>query len=367
MPLPALAPPAAPATAPAEPSFDMSKVPTEHLTAMFQDPRFLGAMAVNFLAHGRPEGLTWLEKAHGAAKENAFEALQMLEMDDGEGAIKAFNKSGRFTDATGAQKNEDGTWTLTRKNGATATINPMQVRKSLLSPVESFKQDLAERKLKVDQQQVDQQGEYQRGVLANKDEANSIREQLGNENLRVRQLASEQTNAARAAAAQAKADAEAHKADLNNKYGPLADYTSVLRELTKSGDPEAQLKADKVLASHPDVVPVIGKSGAVGIFPASAVDEEGRATGRPLRTYPNAKEYEVLTGRKLPQAPGAAPSNPAPTKGKTEGFLPRLFKPTTGLAQVLDEQNAQPKPPNPRRLQQRVEDEEYLRNQGVQY
>jgi hypothetical protein len=148
----------------------------------FSDPNFLREAATIAFKNRQPQGFDFLERSARVAKENGFEAVGHLLRGDGPAALSAFNRSGNFTDATGAKDNGDGTWTITRKSGATVQINPKTQIESYLNPREyaTWRQhqdetaqrasDRAEdrtlrtRQLDIMKQQTDQLGKYQEGM-----------------------------------------------------------------------------------------------------------------------------------------------------------------------------------------------------------
>lgn len=301
-----------------EDGFDMGKMDPKLASQMFQDPAFLRSIASSALKRGLPIGLKWLENAHNAAKENVIEAASLLEADDPDGAIQAFNRSGRFTDAAGAVKNDDGTWTLRRANGESTTVNPTALRKSFLSPKDYFAQQFQERQAKTHEEQIANQGEYQRrvaaaheqqaqtdatykqGMIANRDEANRIREE-GNQALA----------AARADAVRAREEGATHRAALNSKYGYTAMYNERLKELASSDVPVADRPAMAHLLTRSSFTQVAPQ--ADGSF--AVVDSSG-GEPRVLATYPsfeaaNAAGQAWVSGKGLPKAgTQAGPASP---------------------------------------------------------
>jgi hypothetical protein len=111
------------------------KMDPDKAQSLFSNTDFLREAAMIAAKSQRPElAMQWLERAHGAAKEHAFEAVGALMKDDIPGAVTAFNRAGQFRDVTGAVKNADGTYTVTRKGGQQQTLNPVKEYESLLSP-----------------------------------------------------------------------------------------------------------------------------------------------------------------------------------------------------------------------------------------
>lgn len=100
-----------------------------------RDPEFLRQAAMNAFQNGSLKGgFEWLAHVHNAYNENGIDAARALLRDDPDTAITRFNSSGRFTDVTGATKNKDGTWTITREGGQTGTIDPKSWLMSMQSP-----------------------------------------------------------------------------------------------------------------------------------------------------------------------------------------------------------------------------------------
>lgn len=333
---PAAAPAAAPNAAPpaASGGLDFSKVDPARVTQVYQDPRFLAEAAHAYLSRGLPEGIKFLERAHNAAKENAFEALTRLEQGDGDGAIQAFNQSGRFTNATRAVNNGDGTWTLGDKEGRDITINPTNLKKTLLSPEAYFKATEEEKRTGILKQQAETQEQYRKDqnrywerTLDNKTELEGVRAEGRAQAAAARVEAAQIAADARTSAAQAKSDADAHKADLNNRFGPIALYNDVLKKGIENGDKDAQQKADAALASHPDVETVVAPDGRVGLFASSQIGGDGKPRGRPVRMFDTIADYETLTGRKLPKAQKDAAAKAEPAKKPTPARRTAPLKP----------------------------------------
>jgi hypothetical protein len=341
---------------------DFSDIKAADATRLFQDPRFLMDVSLLAAKHRQPEAMQWLKRANEAAHENVFEALQNLEIGDGVAAVKAFNKSGKLTDAKDAQKNEDGTWTLTRKNGDTSIIDPVAIRKSLLSPKDFFEQTNRDRvasstekyhdgMVSARNDEVASNDAYRRRLTDNAAERTQAQRDIADAKIEGAQAAAEAKAEAARAAAEAKANVAAHKAELNDKNGPLAIYTEILK--TGKDDPDAEVKADRALSRHPQVVPVVGKDGRVGVFHQNQLDEKGQPTGRPYRTFESVAEYETRTGLKGPRA---APAKKEGAEGAAPKPKPRsVAQPgPMGLAQVLDAQ----RPVQPRRLMRPPEEQD---------
>lgn len=133
--------------------------PPAQAQQMFSDPAFLQGMAMIAAKHQRPEAMQWLERAHIAAKEGAFDAVGKLMAGDVQGAVQAWNQTGQFRDVINVNRNLDGTYAINRKDGSTFTLDPVKEYKRMLSPREylAFQQNEAERKTLAEQRRLDQQ------------------------------------------------------------------------------------------------------------------------------------------------------------------------------------------------------------------
>jgi len=133
--------------------------PPAQAQQMFSDPAFLQGMAMIAAKHQRPEAMQWLERAHIAAKEGAFDAVGKLMAGDVQGAVQAWNQTGQFRDVINVNRNLDGTYAINRKDGSTFTLDPVKEYKRMLSPREylAFQQNEAERKTLSEQRRLDQQ------------------------------------------------------------------------------------------------------------------------------------------------------------------------------------------------------------------
>ena len=116
--------------------------------ALLRDPKFLDGAAEIALKHHQPGFIKFLEQGHAAAQENYFEGLQALQNDDPEGAMRAFNTSGRMRIKEAPVKMEDGRWKATLENGMERIVDPVKAMRSLLSPKEFFEQQNADAKAK---------------------------------------------------------------------------------------------------------------------------------------------------------------------------------------------------------------------------
>jgi len=136
----------------------------------FKDPAFLRGVAEAALKHDQPNALKWLEQAHTAAKEGAFEAIGHLMSDNPQEAVNVWNRTGQFRDVTGVNKNKDGTYTISRQNGATMTLDPIKEYKRMLSPREfmAYEQQQAEAKDRAERYKLDDR-RYQERAAADKD------------------------------------------------------------------------------------------------------------------------------------------------------------------------------------------------------
>lgn len=333
---------------------DFSDLNAGDATRLFQDPRFLTDVSILAAKHRQPEALQWLKRANEAAHENVFEALQNLELGDGAAAVKAFNKSGKFNDAKDAQKNEDGTWTLTRKNGETSVVDPIALRKTLLSPKDFFANMHADRVAKSTEK-------YHEGMVdARNDEVASndayrrrLTDNASEKNALMAETAQAKAEGA-AASAQARAESARDIAAMKDKTAVGLLYKDAYTEAQKAGSANPADDALKAVVTNPSMkIRRDPKSGAVAV-----IDPH---TGEPIHVFENEADYTTFTGRKLPKMPkaagaaSAAPAEPAPKKGGNPGIIGRMLTPTTGLAQVLDAQD--PKKPS-RRLARPPEEQD---------
>lgn len=295
--------------------FDMGSMPPEAATRMFQDPQFLASAASAFLKRGLPMGIQWLERAHNAAKENAFEAIGHLEAGDPQAAVAAWNKSGKFTDATGATKNADGTWTIARSSGQSVTVNPTELRRSLLSPKDYFAQVAKEKELQI-------QEDYHKGVLkhyeradANAEEAAALRAQaVEDRNAYLRdKLATDAERAAAAAAMRGAGGTRGSGTGAGHGGGIKIDkvYDDALKHARENdvGMPAAQYARDEVLRATADL----------------GEDPQKKGAWRVIGTMPNGQqtvlaeyntEEEARAAHRIFTAGGPLPTNSGPIRAR---------------------------------------------------
>lgn len=153
----------------------------------FSDPKFLQAVAELAAQHNQPQVMQWLERAHIAAKEGAFEAAGKLMAGDVQGAVDLWNQTGQFRDVTAVNRNKDGSYAISRKDGSSVTIDPVNEYKRFLSPrdflafqdAERNRAALAEDRKLTRQQwkmQFDEQKRYHDAQIARWDDDRALRE-----------------------------------------------------------------------------------------------------------------------------------------------------------------------------------------------
>jgi hypothetical protein len=331
--------PGAQPAAPQQADAGFPELDATQATQAFQDPKFLAAAAQTFLKRGLPEGVKWLERAHTAAKENVFTALQHLEAGDPDAAVKAFNSSGKFNDATGATKNDDGTWTINRASGKAVTLDPKKTRMSLLSPADYFKQQTEDAKLGEEQKRT---RVLERGAatqeLYRQDQAKHMQRQDDNTaerneltaNMRAAQLATQEAiQNAKGADARAKAEAA-------SKYSATALYNDSYKAAQAAGDPDPVKTAMRAVVSNPGMpIRQDPKSGRIVVL--------DNFTNQPLREFADADEFEKVTGRRVPRG-NAAPqtgATPVATTGGNPGMLGRVARSLTTPQPPMDRSAAQ--------------------------
>jgi hypothetical protein len=312
---PPQAPVAAAAPAPAAPAPSSAGFALPNLAAaqqFFTDPTAMAGAAKIFFKHGMPEGMEWLKQGHLAARENVFQAAQYLLAGDGDAAVQAFNKSGQFTDATGATKNDDGTWTITRASGQAVTVNPQQQMASLLSPKDFFAQQELAKRTAIEAAAQKSTEAYHTGYIGALN--NRAADQLEIANVRKQAMEGAAQIRADAATEIAKARAEGGQKlnELYSKFGPKATWDAAFSEATKGGAaPEvAQASADRAMLANPFNPVRVTDDGQVNVM--DPFNET-----RPLRTFPTVAEYETYVGHKLPVAPKAAAPAATPAKATT--------------------------------------------------
>lgn len=111
---------------------------------LMRNPQFLNAAAGLFMKAGMPEGVKWLEHAHGAAKENAIEMSQALLSGDPAGALKIYNAGGQeqaqnIEPLMGEDGKPTGKYKVTLADGSGLDLDPKALYRSMLSPSEFFK------------------------------------------------------------------------------------------------------------------------------------------------------------------------------------------------------------------------------------
>lgn len=276
----------------------------------FKDPAMLQRMAITFMKHGDDTGLQWLHAAHAAAHENLYEALGHLQVDDGPGAVAAFNKSGRFADATDATKNDNGTWTVQRKSGPPVTFNVDTLARSLLSPAEYLH----------NKQQTELQGAQQEELKARAGYYNNRNETLG-AIAQTRADASRDVQAARNETLEYKARLDsATKQVVAGSKGRVVDPGEQFDKLTESfgknpiGQERPEDSAMKVVIANPWATQVeLNRDGGV--------DVRSKSDGSVFKQFPSQKAFEDYTGRPLnvPKKAAPAPAAAAPGAPRAPG------------------------------------------------
>jgi hypothetical protein len=266
---------------------------------IFKDPEALQGIAASFLKNGSKTGLQWLERAHEAAKENLYEAVGHLDVNDPAGAVKAFNKSGRFNDATGATKNDDGSWTVTRASAPPVTFKTDDLKRTLLAPHDYFTEQRADKTAAA-------QTDYYK---AHADEARGRADWYKDRNQTARDIQEmKDTQRDRDAVwkgllQEAKQAGAQGVADFNMKHGPEAIYSSSLSAFKDTDDPVG--KATAATIASPSIAPPQMSPDGQTVRLVNAI------TGRVWKEMP-AAQYTKLTGNAVP-APKAA-GGPAATK-----------------------------------------------------
>jgi hypothetical protein len=110
--------------------------PPAQAQALFSNPEFLQGAALIAAKNRDPNAMKWLEQAHLAAREGAFEAVGHLMAGNPQEAVNVWNRTGQFRDVENVNKNQDGTYTITRRGGITMTLDPVKEYRRMLSPRE---------------------------------------------------------------------------------------------------------------------------------------------------------------------------------------------------------------------------------------
>lgn len=106
------------------------------MTDFFKDPKRLGDMAMLAATTQRGDIMQWLKQGHVAAQENYLEALGNLRSGDTQGAINAFNRSGRFKASAIQQTDQPGIYHITTDAGE-FDLDPNKAYWSILTPPEA--------------------------------------------------------------------------------------------------------------------------------------------------------------------------------------------------------------------------------------
>lgn len=291
----------------------------------FSDPRAMYEVAKMAAQNRQGDTLKWLAMGHRAVQENAIEATQHLLAGDGDAAVAAFNKSGRFNDATSATKNDDGTWTLARKNGQRMTVDPNKIMRSFLSPKDFADAEHHDATARVQQQNADTQAQhtenqrrYQEGVLEHYERSDESRAQLRDslaENARAR-FAHELEKAG--IKQQHAVELATLRAELKGNPQAMTDPTAPtkLRQKLLENGPLAQQYADDPVKLA-GVVDFTVRDTFTQILPrrdGKGLDVVTTVGGEPviLGNYANAEEARAakdafVTGKNAPTK-GAAPA-----------------------------------------------------------
>lgn len=313
---------------------------------MFSDPEYLRRAAIIAFENRQPQGFAFLERAHAAAKENAFEAAGHLLRGDGESAVAAWNKSGRFTDAVGAKDNGNGTWTISRKGGQTVTINPQQEVEGLLSPqqfVAMTERRAAEKRAADDKEEERGLRKRQLDILEKhyngQDTAQETKAQAA--------LAAAE---ARAAAAEKRATAGAGKGEKAHDF--IKDRMTLRAKLYETGLRGAELDAELERGMRADLTAIVPDPENEDSF--HILDRE---SGRVLRTYgsyPEAQEAVLswVSGKGFPKkkdpatAKAAEAGKASPTKAASPSKGPRRWSFDEYAAGAVKAQKPGPQEPD---------------------
>ena len=290
--------------------------------SFFTNPKAMYAVAQLAAKYKQPETMKWLELGHRAAQENVITATQHLLAGDGDGAVKAFNQSGRFNDAQSATQNEDGTWTIARKSGQSVTLDPNKLMSSFLSPKEfaeqqyrrdSLKQtaDYHQRSLDIQQQQANQQSAYQKGMLDHYQRSDESQQAL--REARITQMQSDFAHKLELLGVKNEAAAALAAAKGAGKNDAQAFRAKLVEEIIKA-QPDA--KPDEVAAK----VDYLVRDSFTGIYPSKdgKFDVASMVGGQPvvLGSFPTheqavAARASYVTG-KNPTAPAGAAAGAKP-------------------------------------------------------
>lgn len=299
----------------------------------FTDPEAMAGAAKIFFDNGMPEGMAWLQRGHEAAKENGFAALQRLMAGDGDGAVQMWNRSGRFRDLTGAQKNADGTWTMTRQNGQTVNINPELEMRSFLSPKDYFTRMDEERKIASTESLNKAHAEALKETAgaatvtaqAHKTTAQAVADRAADA-MEIQRLKNEGTKAV----AEARAEGQREAALARQEVGYDQVYKATVHDLQTRGDiPPEKIPAQAqylTRSQFTDILPQSdgtyalvdrrgGKPTVMAIYPnhdeASAAVEawaQGKGLIKPSTQVKKEKEAPKERDRQLGPSPWSAPS-----------------------------------------------------------
>jgi hypothetical protein len=282
---------------------------------VFRDPKFMAQAAELALSRGQPEGLQWLQHIHTALQENAGEALQNLIAGNGDGAVKAFNKSGMYQDAQSATPNGDGTWTLTRTNGQSIQVDPQKAAAALMSPEAYATQQRQSQLVSSEVEKNKAMGSYYNDRNETQQAIAGVRAQAQND---VQSAKNE------AAGYKARLDA-ATKMTVASSKGKIVDpseqFDKLSTEFSKNPLPgeRPEDSAMKVVISNPWATQI--EQNAQG-----GIDVRSKADGSLVKQFPDQGSFEKFLGKPIyvPKNPAAAPPGPqAKTVGQVTPVAPR--------------------------------------------
>lgn len=292
----------------------------------FKDPKFLTQAAMIMADNNQgPEAYAWLAHVHQAVNENGVQAAQRLLANDPQGAVQAWNRNGKFTDATNAAQHlgpdgkPDGTWDITRTGGAVVNVDPHREIEGLLSPEQWVNNEKGKAQIAMEQQHwgAMQQmwGDKGQGALM-----------LGQARLEAaqNQLAiAQQNNGTKEYVAQVQARVKLYEAQLQDAQ-KAAGMTVAQAKMQLADDPrtaradvytkiasqpgadlnQAQDAADRtLLGNYQRVKWMPGPNGQVAAF--------DRADGRMIKSWPSSAAFTAHMGQTPEQLydrePNAAP------------------------------------------------------------
>lgn len=293
---PAPAQAATPAPMPQTPKSEQKTQAAPSQFDAFKDPKFLTDAAQIYLDSGDENGLKWLEYAHQAVRENAVQAAQHLIAGDGEAAIKAWNSSGRHTDAESAQPNGDGTWTITRKGGSTLQIDPQQEMQSLMSPEAFSANQVAKQRANTEQTSATARAgleSAQAGWYRDRSDTQAYVAEI-------RGAAQVEAARLRDAVGRAQMTGDQAAAKLDAQYGPVAVFKNTLEKAQTAGDTDPFKTATRAVIETGAVIAKPAPSGEIYLINPHTNDM--------WKVLPNAAAYKAITGQDIyvPKVSGGA-------------------------------------------------------------